>query len=40
MIRHSGEVELFIKKNSLQESLLTLRNDLESNRLVEQYEVN
>jgi hypothetical protein len=44
MIRHSRELELLIKcsdkKNSLEESLQKIRNDLSSNQLIEQYEVN
>jgi len=43
MIRNSRELELIIKyfdqKNSLEESLKKIRNDILSNQLIEQYEV-
>jgi hypothetical protein len=43
MIRNSRELELIIKyfdqKNSLEESLQKIRNDISSNQLIEQYEV-
>lgn len=44
MIRHSRELELVIKclnkKNLLKDSLEKIRNDLLSNQIIEQYEVN
>ncbi len=44
MIRHTHELELLIepvdRRNSLEESLEQIRNELSSNRLIEQYEVN